>query len=485
MFCSKCGMESIEGAVFCQKCGAKIPVEDTVEDMSIEADSQSLSASNEQTVCTRTELHIKLCNGINGVFRFMASKDKYDVLIDGIKIGHLAFGESMVYNVTLGAHDVAIGSYKIWLDIPEGNTPITLTTHIDEDGKPQMLCDQMHLVVKAPQGSPPSAVEKIDIHSVWSGFGAYFKGVPIYKKVLISLSVLMIAGVATLILVALIRLVFSSVISVIVSAALGYIAYHKWGAVFVTGHKYNKSSKELQLPDGITSQTLLEALSGKFNYPYFQGIRYGENGECIIEGKHSIYAVEFDENSKATLACNLNVDDKKLRATMLEAIAIRSYINKFFNPALPFDAVKDLKVLKSAERQRKTIAFVLSVASTLIIIAIALEYALPGSLQRLAKPGIEVRDAYLTEYSETVTVEQAFNNFFANEKWSTYESEGYSYVVVTGSCEFMGEQADTRLIFKITGEQFRVDSLDVNGQKQGDLVMYSLLSKVYEDYEEE
>lgn len=28
---------------------------------------------------------------------------------------------------------------------------------------------------------------------------------------------------------------------------------------------------------------LLEALSGKFNYPYFKGVYYGTMGECVIE----------------------------------------------------------------------------------------------------------------------------------------------------------------------------------------------------------
>lgn len=348
---------------------------------------------------------------------------------------------------------------------------------LDDDSETCKACGSV-FDVSSLNKTPPSLSNGIN----WKERLNKFKAMPAAKKVLIALGTLLAVGLAVFILYIIFSLIFSSVISLIAVAAGGYIVYHIWGAKYITQYRYNKKTKELQLPDGMSSKTLLEELSGKFNYPYFKGVRYGENGQCIIEGRYSVYPVLFNENNKAFLTCDLKVDEKKLRATMLEAIAIHSYINKFFNPSLPFDAVKDLKSLKSAEKQRKTAAIVLSVASILIIAVIVLEYALPGSMQRIMTPGIEVRDAYLSKYSETVTIEEAFENFFNNEKWSTYEAEGYSYVAFTGSCEFMGEKADTRIIFKITGEQFIVDSLDVNGRTQNDLILYSLLSAVYENY---
>lgn len=102
----------------------------------------------------------------------------------------------------------------------------------------------------------------------------------------------------------------------------------------------------------------------------------------------------------------------------------------------------------------------------------------------IAKPGASVRGAYLSQYSENVTIEDAFDNFFDNGKWSTYKAEGYSYVVFTGSCEYMDDKADVRVTFKITGENFIVDSLDINGQEQNDLMLYGLLSAVYDDFKE-
>lgn len=100
----------------------------------------------------------------------------------------------------------------------------------------------------------------------------------------------------------------------------------------------------------------------------------------------------------------------------------------------------------------------------------------------LLQPGMGVRNSYITQYSEAVTVEEAFDNFFDNPKWSTYQKDGYTYVVFTGTCEYLGERADARITFQITGEQFRVDHLDINGVEQNDLILYGLLSKIYESY---
>lgn len=232
----------------------------------------------------------------------------------------------------------------------------------------------------------------------------------------------------------------------------------------------------------MNASSLLEALSGKFNYPYFKGVHYGTDGECVIEGKYAMYPVCFGKNNNAEISYIAKEDDKKKRTVLLEAMAIQDYINKFFNPNLPIDVIKDMKKLKLAEGQRKAVAVVCTIASVLIVAALGLDYIFPGSLQSMAVPGIEVRSAYLSQYSTQVTIEEAFENFFGSCKWAKYDSEGYTYVVFTGTCMYLGEQADVRIVFKVTGENFIVDSLDINGRAQGDLILYGVLSAVYEDY---
>lgn len=129
---------------------------------------------------------------------------------------------------------------------------------------------------------------------------------------------------------------------------------------------------------------------------------------------------------------------------------------------------------------RKTI--VKTVIGLGIAIVIAFVVVLkPDFIANIFQPGANVRNAYLTQYSETVTVEDAFDNFFDNGKWSTYKENDYSYVTFTGACEYLGERADVKITFKITGENFLVERLDVNGTTQNDLMLYGLLAKVYEE----
>lgn len=130
---------------------------------------------------------------------------------------------------------------------------------------------------------------------------------------------------------------------------------------------------------------------------------------------------------------------------------------------------------------RKTIVKLVIGLALIIVIALAVVLK-PDSIANVFQPGAEVRNAYLTQYSDKVTVEDAFDHFFANGKWSTYKSEGYSYVVFTGTCEYNGAPADAQITFKITGEHFTVDRLDINGAEQNDLILALFMAKIYEDY---
>lgn len=103
-------------------------------------------------------------------------------------------------------------------------------------------------------------------------------------------------------------------------------------------------------------------------------------------------------------------------------------------------------------------------------------------IQNIIEPGAGIKNSYMTQYSDTVTVENAFENYFTNGKWSTFKKDGYPYITFTGECEFQGQQVIARITFKILGEHYTVDHLDINGVMQDDWMLYSLLSSVYESY---
>lgn len=302
------------------------------------------------------------------------------------------------------------------------------------------------------------------------------------QKWLIGIIVVVVIGFCLWMLALVIRWLFSSFVVAAIVFVVGYILYHKALAPWLTERSYMKGSKELQLPEGMSASTLLEALSGKFNYPYLRGIHYGTDGECVIEGKYSMYPVTFYADNITEISYLPKENDKKKRTVLLEAMAVCDYINKFFNPSLPIDLVKDMKRLRIAEGQRKGVAIVCTAASILVAAAFIWDHVSPGSLESMAVPGKEVRTAYLSEYSKSVTIEDAFDNFFDNGKWTKYNLEGYTYVAFTGTCRYYDGQTDVRIVFKITGKNFIIDSLDINGRTQSNLVLYGLLSAVYEDY---
>lgn len=101
----------------------------------------------------------------------------------------------------------------------------------------------------------------------------------------IVIAVLAVFGFSVWLLFRFLRWLLSAFIPAIAVIAGGYIVYHKVIAKVITEYIYERTPKKLQLPEGMTASMLLETLSGKFNYPYFKGVHYGAEGECVIEGK--------------------------------------------------------------------------------------------------------------------------------------------------------------------------------------------------------
>lgn len=101
---------------------------------------------------------------------------------------------------------------------------------------------------------------------------------------------------------------------------------------------------------------------------------------------------------------------------------------------------------------------------------------------RIHKPGEGVRDAYLEYYSNSVTVEEAFDSFFDNGKWSEHKEDGDIYVVFTGECTYLDKKANIKIRFRIQGDHFYFVNMEMNGQPQSDIISEALLDKVYEGY---
>lgn len=479
MFCHICGAQISEGARFCRNCGAKVVYEDS---MDTPQRKQPFSVMNFQLDAILSKV------GLDEVHTVKAIEEWAGI---GSKEAEKLFEQVpalLKKAVTLEeAHKIREAFAKERAEV----------TFIDSKGHSVDIdqgegCDQgKEKTWKDRFITTKEKFLKLSVFWRWflliSGF--------------VSCGAIVVFGL--ILLIQLLRLIFSSFIYIIIAVAVGYILYLTVFAEVITEFRYKREIKQLKLPDGMSVSMLLEALSGKFNYPYFKGAHYGSKGECVIEGKYSLYPVMFkqynhivlehipkeNENNNRLIWLKTSKENYKTRRlVLLETMVIRDYINKFFNPTLPINTVRAMSLLKRAESQRKVVAIASAAKYILVVAVIAWYFISPGSLENrlinMVTPGVQVRSAYLSHYSDKVTVEKAFENFFDKCKWEVDNSGGYQEVIFTGVCRYDGERADVRIVFKITGEQFIVDSLDINGRRQSDFVLHSVLSAVYEDYED-
>ena len=119
-----------------------------------------------------------------------------------------------------------------------------------------------------------------------------------------------------------------------------------------------------------------------------------------------------------------------------------AYVRKIFEPAAPVNPYRLYKRMRHARRNGLIISVVLIIAAAAYSMAV-----LSPALDDTAK----VRDAYLSQYSTTVTVGDAFDNFFGSPKWKAYEEGTQERVDFQGNCTYSGEQVQVRIVFGIYG----------------------------------
>lgn len=312
------------------------------------------------------------------------------------------------------------------------------------------------------------------------------------KTVFAAISIFLIIGICVLLILGIIGNILTTPSLLLGLIVLCYFLYQRFGATFIVLMLYESTSNKIQLPDGMNSKSMMETLEEKFDYPYFEGIQCGENGECIIKGKYAECQVIFNSDGITYLSCKeikhedlkfYSNSEQRLREGYLEAMAIRSYMNKFFNPTMTTNADRDFNRLKSMEKQKKLLSPALSYCAAVICLIICVKIFFPNLFQYITSPGREVRGAYLSQYSTEVTVGEAFDNYFDKGKWRKYKGDdGYKYVAFTGTCDYSGQTTDVRITFKITGDNAMIDQVELNGQEQNGLVEIALLLDIYSGY---
>lgn len=224
------------------------------------------------------------------------------------------------------------------------------------------------------------------------------------------------------------------------------------------------------VPQYLSNDELMDLLRDKLHIKLVQGLYFDETGSVAIKGKYSTHVIKI---SSECLRLFVMAQKNKAEAYQ-EADYIQCSIAKLFNSAYPENPEKIRKMLTTIRR-----GHLMARISMLAIIALI---AAPFLIDQFGSKGIA--NSYLTQYSETVTVGDAFGAFFANPKWESYKIGSQEYVDFTGKCTYLNEEAVMRITFSVFDDRFSVSNIAVNGIDMSALFWPGFLEAIYSGAED-
>lgn len=96
---------------------------------------------------------------------------------------------------------------------------------------------------------------------------------------------------------------------------------------------------------------------------------------------------------------------------------------------------------------------------------------------------LSVKNGYLTDYSSTVTVGRAFDEFLSNPIWQYFDADtGEKVVQVNGTCTYNDKSVEVKVQFILNDDDtFKIHVLAINDIEQNDLMLHGFLSKIFEE----
>lgn len=260
---------------------------------------------------------------------------------------------------------------------------------------------------------------------------------------------------------------------------VGYIFYILIISKYIVLLKYRKDKDGFQLQDVVDQQDLYDNLkNGRFTYPDMKNMRFNEQGTVTIEGKYTSHPLTI-ENGRLYVGRGEKGDITKSSLCMLEAEVIKAYLIKHFNPNAPIDAYKNYKTLK-AKRLKQILVTTGIFAAFIAVATFANNSEIPKTV--VAKINASnIDQSYLSEYSQTKTIGEAFNDFFANPKWKSYEQGVQKLVDFQGECFYDNEEVTITITFALFGDSFQIDNLKVNNKEMNPIQAKSIMEAVFKE----
>ena len=237
----------------------------------------------------------------------------------------------------------------------------------------------------------------------------------------------------------------------------------------------HKKETGIPVPADLTREALMGKIKSDLDYPTLKESYYDENGQIILKCKHGAHALTIADKLLYVGRTNAKITSKK-SYYIEETECIKAYIWKLFDPDAPINPQAMYKKLKNHKRNTFLI--------TLLILTLFMSSFMMAADEAGVMDGFDSKNistSYLSEYSEEVTIGEAFNDFFGDPEWVGYEEGAQKLVDFKGTCTYDGESATMIITFIHNGDSFFVDKIKVNGQEMLPIMHDSIFKAIYEN----
>lgn len=243
------------------------------------------------------------------------------------------------------------------------------------------------------------------------------------------------------------------------------------------GMKFKKDKDGIVFQSDITNEELMKLLQEKLVYPDLKEMHYDENGQVVLVCKYGQHILTT-ENGRLYVGREFipkGTPSFKEMRNMEEAECLKVYLQKVYDPNCNINPYNKYKKLKNYNIHKIGV-----VVALLLVCIYGVVSALDDSGIKEESESKGISSGYLTDYSSDATVGEAFSNFFAKPEWVSYEQGTTQYVDYKGICSFQGDENAVAIVtFVVSGDNFQVDKITINGQDIGIINHNSFLQTVY------
>ena len=115
----------------------------------------------------------------------------------------------------------------------------------------------------------------------------------------------------------------------------------------------------------------------------------------------------------------------------------------------------------------------------LILLTIVSIYVFNRVSSDLSPDVNKIKYSYLTQYSSSENIGDAFERFFDGQEWSNYKEKGTTYVVFSGMCKYNNNRKYAMISFELLGEKFSVYDVKIDGSTLNRIQVNSFLEEVF------